>query len=162
MGMAQQLLEEFRQERESTRNLLELLPQDCLSWKPHARSMSLGQLALHIAGLPGGLAQLLNAPAGEVPVVPLPEVRTVAEVLAVLDEQSAVAERIIASWDDAKLGESFRWTVQDTPIAESKRYVQVRSILFNHWYHHRGQLTVYLRLQDVRIPGIYGPSADEA
>jgi len=160
--IVQQLVEELRQETESTRSLLDLLPQERLSWKPHARSMSLGQLALHIAGLPGGLAVMLNAPAGEVPVEPLPEASSVAEVLALLDEQSAAAERIIASWNDEALEEPYSWTVQGTPVAVSTRYSQVRSVLFNHWYHHRGQLTVYLRLLDVKIPGIYGPSADEA
>jgi uncharacterized damage-inducible protein DinB len=123
--------------------------------------MSLGQLALHTAGLPGGLAELLNAPVREVPTVPLPEAESVAEILSVLEEQVAAAEEIIRTWEDEALREPFRWTLQDQVISETPRFEQVRSLLFNHWYHHRGQLTVYLRLLDVPVPGIYGPSADE-
>ncbi|MDF2962664.1 MAG: DinB family protein [Paenibacillus sp.] len=161
MSVVQDLLEELRREALSTRRVMERIPEASLAWKPHAKSMSLGQLALHTAGLPGGLAVLLNAPVREVPTVPLPEAVSVSEILAVLEAQLATAEDILSSWGDEGLRETFRLTVQGEVILETRRFEQVRSLLLNHWYHHRGQLTVYLRLLDVSIPGIYGPSADE-
>jgi uncharacterized damage-inducible protein DinB len=161
LSVVQDLLEELRREALSTRRVMERIPEACMAWKPHAKSMSLGQLALHTAGLPGGLAMLLNAPVSEVPTVPLPEAVSVSEILAELEEQVATAENMIRSWGDEGLRETFRWTMQGAVILESSRLEQVRSVLLNHWYHHRGQLTVYLRLLDVPVPGIYGPSADE-
>lgn len=161
MTVVQDLLEELRREASSTRRVMERIPEACLTWKPHAKSMSLGQLALHTAGLPGGLAVMLNAPAREVPIVPLPEAVSVSEILAELEEQLAIAEKTLCTWGDDGLRETFRWTAQGEVILESSRLEQVRSVLLNHWYHHRGQLTVYLRLLEVPVPGIYGPSADE-
>ncbi|PYI53093.1 DinB family protein [Paenibacillus flagellatus] len=161
MSVVQHLLEELRREAASTRRVMERIPEASLTWKPHAKSMSLGQLALHTAGLPGGLAVMLNALEREVPTVPLPEAGSVAEILAVLEEQAAIAEDRIRSWGDEGLRETFRWTLQGAVLSETARLEQVRSVLFNHWYHHRGQLTVYLRLLDVPLPGIYGPTADE-
>ncbi|MEF3305672.1 DinB family protein [Paenibacillus sp. GYB003] len=157
----QDLLEELHREALSTRRLMERIPEAYLAWKPHAKSMSLGQLALHTAGLPGELAVLLNAPVREVPTVPLPEAGSVSEIFAVLEEQLAKAEDILRSWGDEGLRESFKWTVQGAVVSETSRFEQVRSVLLNHGYHHRGQLTVYLRLLDVPVPGLYGPSADE-
>lgn len=161
MSTVQDLLKELRREALSTRRVLERIPEACLAWKPHAKSMSLGQLALHTAGLPGMLAALLNAPAQEVPTVPLPEAVSVSEILTMLEEQVAAAEDILSSWGDEILRETFKWTLQGAVLIETPRFEQVRSVLLNHWYHHRGQLTVYLRLLDVPVPGIYGPSADE-
>lgn len=161
MSDVKDLLDELRREAASTRRVLERIPEDRLGWKPHAKSMSLGQLALHTAGLTGGLAGLLNAPVSEVPDVPLPEASSVSEVLAALEEQTARAAAILEGWEDPYLRETIRLTAAGTVIVENARIELVRSLLFNHWYHHRGQLTVYLRLLDVSVPGIYGPSADE-
>lgn len=161
MSVVQDLLEELRREALSTRRVLERIPESRLTWKPHARSMSLGQLGLHTARLPGDLAVLLNAPVREIPDVPLPPAHSVAEILGALDEQVAAAAAVLGSWRDGDLRETFRLTAQGAVVQEAPRGEQVRSLLFNHWYHHRGQLTVYLRLLDVPVPGIYGPSADE-
>ncbi|WP_274362858.1 DinB family protein [Paenibacillus thermotolerans] len=161
MSVVEDLLEELRREALSTRRILERIPEARMAWKPHPKSMSLGQLALHTAGLPGGLAMLLNVPVREVPIVPLPEAATVSEILAVLDEQVAVAQQVFCSWSDEYVRDTFRLAAQGTIILETPRLELVRTLLFNRWHHHRGQLTVYLRLLDVPVPGIYGPSADE-
>ncbi len=161
MSTVQDLLEELRRETLSTRRVLERIPEAGLAWRPHAKSMSLGQLALHTASLPGMLSVLLNAPAQEVPTVPLPEAVSVSQILTILEQQVAAAEDIVGSWEEESLRETFRWTLQGAVLIETPRFEQVRSVLLNHWYHHRGQLTVYLRLLDVPVPGIYGPSADE-
>ncbi|UUZ79629.1 DinB family protein [Paenibacillus sp. P26] len=161
MSQTEQLMAELKREAELTRSVLKRVPPDKLSWKPHAKSMSLGQLALHTAGVPGFVAELLHEPIREVPVVPLPEAASVSEILSVLDEQLAVAENRLLAWGEAGLAETWKLTREGVPILQMPRFDMVRTILFNHWYHHRGQLTVYLRLLDVPVPSVYGPSADE-
>ncbi|UUZ94250.1 DinB family protein [Paenibacillus sp. P25] len=161
MSQTEQLMAELKREAELTRSVLKRVPPDKLSWKPHAKSMSLGQLALHTAGVPGFVAEPLHEPIREVPVVPLPEAASVSEILSVLDEQLAVAENRLLAWGEAGLAETWKLTREGVPILQMPRFDMVRTILFNHWYHHRGQLTVYLRLLDVPVPSVYGPSADE-
>ncbi|MCC2686912.1 MAG: DinB family protein [Paenibacillaceae bacterium] len=161
MNISELLLAEFRREAEMTRKVLERVPSDHFSWKPHAKSMSLGQLALHTAGMIGGVAELFDARIREVPVVPLPEATSVDEILTTLKQQTAVAESKLIAWGEAGLQETVRITNQGATMLEAPRYILVRSILFNHWVHHRAQLTVYLRMLDVPVPALYGPSADE-
>lgn len=155
------LLAELRSEETTTRRVLERVPDDQLSWKPHPRSMSLGQLALHIAGLPHGIAMLLADLSVEVPVVPLPEVRSRSEILATLGRSVAVAAEKLAEWGDEGL--AAEWTLRngDAVVVVQPRAEVVRTLMLNHWYHHRGQLTVYLRLLGLPLPPVYGPTADE-
>lgn len=161
MNYTDGLIAELRREAESTRRVLERVPSDKLSWKPHEKSMSLGQLALHTAGVPGGLAELLDERIREVPIVPLPEATSLKEILSVLDRYTAIAEDKLLAWGEAGLMETWKLTREGIPILEAPRFEMVRTLMLNHWYHHRGQLTVYLRLLDVPVPAIYGPSADE-
>lgn len=161
MSLIQLLEEELHREAASTRRLIEVIPEANLAWRPHAKSMSLGQLALHLAGMPEALASMRSSSSHEVPIVPLPEAKSVSEIMALLERSAAAAASRIREWSDNDLQQPFNWTLEDLPIVSTSRYEQVRSTLLNHIYHHRGQLTVYLRLLDVPIPGIYGPSADE-
>lgn len=156
------LLAELRSEETTTRRVLERVPEDQLSWKPHPKSMSLGQLALHIAGLPHGIAMLLADLSVEVPVVPLPEARSRSEILATLGRSVAVAAEKLAEWGDEGL--AAEWTLRsgDAVLAVQPRAEVVRTLMLNHWYHHRGQLTVYLRLLGLPLPSVYGPTADES
>lgn len=156
------LITELKQEAESTRRVLERVPSDKLSWKPHEKSLSVGQLAMHIAGLPGGLAEFLDERTREVPDVPFPEATSLNEILSAFDTHMAIAENKLRAWGEAGLMETWQLTRGGIPIMEVPRIEMVRTIMFNHWYHHRGQLTVYLRLLDVPVPAIYGPSADES
>jgi uncharacterized damage-inducible protein DinB len=162
MTHTEALLAELTREAEATRRLLERVPEDRLDWAPHLKSMSLGQLALHVAGLTAGVAELIDPPSAEVPTVPLPVASSVAEILATLDESVPVAAERIAAWGDEGLRATWTLTQAGTPVLQLSRGEMVRSILLNHWYHHRGQLTVYLRLLGVALPQIYGPTADEA
>lgn len=156
------LIAELKQEAESTRRLLERVPSDKLSWKPHERSMSLGQLALHIAGLPGGVAEFLNEQVREVPTfASFPEAASLNEILSVFDEYVMIAENKLLTWGEAGLLETWKLTREGNPVLEMPRVEMARTLMFNHWYHHRGQLTVYLRMLEVPLPAIYGPSADE-
>jgi uncharacterized damage-inducible protein DinB len=152
---------ELEQETDRTRRVLERLPVEHLSWKPHAKSMSLGQLGLHVAGLPGAIADLVRDPVGEVPTVPLPEADSTEQMLDTLSESVARADDRLASWGDDYLMAEWRMTRDGETLLALPRVAMLRSIMLNHWYHHRGQLLVYLRLLDVPVPAVYGPSADE-
>ncbi len=156
------LIAELREEGAMTKKVLERVPAAKLSWKPHERSMSLGQLAMHIAGLPHGIAELLNERVREIPVVPLPEARGVEEIIAALDESLSIAEAKLAAWGDEGLMERWKLTKDGIPLFEVPRIEMVRTLMLNHWYHHRGQLTIYLRMLDVPLPALYGPTADES
>jgi uncharacterized damage-inducible protein DinB len=162
MNFSERLIAELKQEGESTRRVLERVPSDKLSWKPHKKSMSLGQLALHTAGVPGGLAELLDERSREVSVVPLPEATSLNEILSAFDKHLLVAENKLLAWGETGLMETWKLTREGIPIIEVPRIEMVRTLMLNHWYHHRGQLTVYLRLLEVPVPAVYGPSADES
>ncbi len=160
MGLAEQFAAELTAEAATTRRVLERVPEAQLSWRPHAKSMSLGQLAFHIAILPRAIAELLGELVTEVPTVPLPEGVPVAEILSTLDESVAFAKEKLAAWGDDGLAATWRMTREGKTLLEMPRKVMVRSVMLNHTYHHRGQLTVYLRLLDVPLPSVYGPTAD--
>lgn len=162
MTRTESLIAELKQEAEGTRRALERVPEDKLSWKPHPKSMSLGQLALHIAQTPGGVAQLLDSPtAGAPDFSNRPEAGSRGELLEALEESVAGAAEKLASWGDEGLGAEWRMVQDGETLLAVPRIGMARSIMFNHWYHHRGQLLVYLRLLDVPVPAIYGDSADE-
>jgi uncharacterized damage-inducible protein DinB len=159
---AEQFIAEIRQEAATTRKVLGRVPEDRFSWKPHEKSMSLGQLAMHIAELPGAIAELLREPVTEVPTVPLTEPKSVAELLTTLDRSIEVATERLAAWGDEGLSVVWTLTANGRTLLEMPRAVFVRSVMMNHVYHHRGQLTVYLRMLDVPLPSVYGPTADES
>ncbi len=162
MGIADTLLAELEQESAATRRVLERVPQAHLSWKPHAKSMSLGQLALHVATVPGNVAELASV--DTVPSPPQfgqPEAATAAELVPALSASVAKARAHLGGLDDAAMGATWRLMNGDRELMAMPRVALVRAVMLNHWYHHRGQLTVYLRLLDVPVPSVYGPSADE-
>jgi uncharacterized damage-inducible protein DinB len=163
MGTADTLIAELEQESEGTRRVLERVPEERLSWRPHPKSMSLGQLALHVAEVPGAVADLLDAPSAEAPEFSTrPEASSRNELLTALDGSIARATGKLASWGEAGLTAEWRMTQGAETLMAMPRLAMVRSVMLNHWYHHRGQLIVYLRLLDVPVPAIYGDSADEA
>ena len=162
MRMIDGLLAELEQEAQTTRRVLERIPQAHLSWKPHPKSMSLGQLALHVATVPGNVAELAARDIiPEPPSFVQPEAATASELVPALTESVMRAKRALGGFDDARMGEMWRLQSGGKDIMAMPRVAVVRAIMLNHWYHHRGQLSVYLRELDVPIPSIYGPSADE-
>ena len=156
-----ELLAELDQEAEVTRSVLERVPEEKLSWKPHQKSMSLGQLAHHVANLPLGIAELVSELVREVPAVPAPEAKSVSELLSTFENSIAFARAKFSEWGDEGLAAIFRLTSGGATMIERPRGGVIRSLMMNHVYHHRGQLTVYLRLLDVSLPWVYGPTADE-
>jgi uncharacterized damage-inducible protein DinB len=161
--MLEPMLNEFREEAAITKRVLARVPADKLTWKPHRKSMSLGQLALHIASVPGALAkisQLDEFDAAQANFNP-PAPTNVEEIHAALEESIRGAEACIGGMSEQKAMGSWRLMVNGKEAFSRPRVEVLRSIMLNHWYHHRGQLSVYLRLLDVPVPVIYGRSADE-
>jgi len=162
MAMVDALLAELEMESQTTARVLERIPQAHLSWRPHPKSMSLGQLALHVATIPGNVAEL-----GSIDTVPeLPqfiqaEAATAAELVPALRASVAKAQQQLGGFDDAKMGATWRMMMNGKEVMAMPRVAFVRAIMLNHWYHHRGQLLVYLRLLNQSVPSVYGPTADE-
>ena len=161
MTLTDSLIAELEAEAETTRRVFERVPEDKLSWAPHPKSMSLGQLALHIAGLPRGIVELISELTVEAPVVPLPEATSIDEVVSTLNDGVDAATSKLSAWGDPGLMEEWTMTRQGEAVLRLTRAEMVRTIMLNQLYHHRGQLTVYLRLLDVPLPPVYGPTADE-
>jgi uncharacterized damage-inducible protein DinB len=162
MKMIDGLLAELEQEAETTRRVLERIPQAHLTWKPHPKSMSLGQLALHVATVPGMVAELAAADTiPEPPSFVQPEAATAAELVPSLIASVAKARQTLGGFDDARMTGMWRLQSGGQEILAMPRAAVVRTIMLNHWYHHRGQLLVYLRLLNQSVPSVYGPTADE-
>jgi len=162
MSIIETLLQELEQEAQTTKRVLERVPDTQLGWKPHPKSMSLGQLALHIATVPGGVAQIAAGPGlEEPPHFEQPAARTAAELVPALDESVARARGLLGGMDDRQAMETWTLKSGDQVLLTMPRAALLRAIMLNHWYHHRGQLSVYLRQLNVPVPSIYGPSADE-
>ena len=162
MKMIDGLLAELEQEAATTSRVLERIPQAHLSWRPHPKSMSLGQLALHVATVPGNVAEL--AAKDTIPNPPnftQPEAATAAELVPSLAASVSKAKQVLGGFDDARMGAMWRLQRDGKEILAMPRAAVVRTIMLNHWYHHRGQLLVYLRLLNQSVPSVYGPTADE-
>ena len=162
MPIADMLISELEREAKTTRRVLERVPQDKLAWKPHTKSMSLRQLAQHVATIPGNISGMAKLDGYDVEKFSeQPALESTAAIVAAFDASVAQAKADLAATDDAAMTKSWSFRMGGNPIMTVPRIGVYRGILLNHLYHHRGQLTVYLRLLDVPVPSIYGPSADE-
>ncbi len=140
---------------------MDRIPEDKLAWKPHPKSYSLGQLALHIASVPGRVAAAAVPDSMEAPNFSEPEPKSRQEVLDTFSKGLENAKDTLKKMEYARLTSMWRLTKNGKVLMSVPRIGFIRSILMNHNYHHRGQLSVYLRMLDVPVPSIYGPSADE-
>ena len=165
MGANEGLLQEIDLEMASTRKTLERIPEDKLAWKPHEKSMLLGRLAGHLAELPGfGMRMieadsfdLANRPQGQKPLV----AESQKHVLEIFDRNVAQLRAAIAGVSDANMAKNWTLALGEKKIYDGPRIGALRRIMVNHMIHHRAQLGVYLRLNNVPVPSVYGPSADE-
>ena len=162
MSLSQAFLQEFDHEAKTTRKVLERVPADKFSWKPHPKSMSLGELAMHTALTPGMICgwacqEETKLGGGDKP----PVATSTADIVAAHDKSVETMKQTMGTLGDGGLMKSWKATAGDQTLFEMPKAALIRSIALNHWYHHRGQLSVYLRLLDVPVPSIYGPSADE-
>ena len=162
-GVAQALLDEFNRELATTRDFLERIPESQLNWRPHEKSMTAGQLALHMANVPAGVTRLSLADESTAPDfnATRQEAKSIREILDTLDQSAAFVRQTLLTIDDERMLGTVKIVQGGRTLVSLPRAVFLRSILLNHWYHHRGQLGVYLRLMGVRVPSCYGPSGDE-
>jgi uncharacterized damage-inducible protein DinB len=161
MAIIDSILMELEQEGKTTQRVLERIPEDKLSWKPHAKSYSLGQLGLHIARGQGFLADAVSQDTFEIGNMSQPEPKNKNEILDVFAQSTAHAKQTLAKLDDSRMMANWTATRGGKVLMSTPRIGFIRAVVLNHFYHHRGQLSVYLRLLDVPVPSIYGPSADE-
>jgi len=166
MALRDSLLPEFDHEMATARKHLERVPEDKFGWKPHEKSGTMGWLAGHIADLPdwavlGIKEDSIDLSPGGVHATPPPTPATREEVLRTFDKNVAAARAAIAGVEDERLQQPWSLLMNGKPILTMPRLGVVRSFVMNHCIHHRAQLGVYLRLNDVPVPSSYGPSADE-
>jgi uncharacterized damage-inducible protein DinB len=162
MSLAESMLAEFEEQAPVTRRFLERLPEDRLTWKPHVKSMSAGQLALHIARTPGGSVRFVQQNPAQAPnFIEVPEPASLKEILGVFDESIAAVRILLPQFNDAAMQETWRMVQADRELLAIPRAQFLRDIMLNHCYQHRGQFSVYLRLLNVAVPASWGPSADE-
>ncbi|HVO56077.1 MAG TPA: DinB family protein [Dongiaceae bacterium] len=166
MSVAQSLLPEFDEEMKNTRKVLERVPSEKWNWKPHPKSGTLGWLAGHVATLPGWYTMTLQtenldyAPVDGPGYAP-PKTDNTKELLAVFDKESAEARGVLSKASDEDFRKNWTLLAGGKEIFTMPRSACLRGMVMNHLVHHRAQLTMYLRLLDVPVPGLYGPSADE-
>ncbi|MEQ1856705.1 MAG: DinB family protein [Longimicrobiales bacterium] len=162
MRIVDPMIQELEQEAVTTRRVLERLPAGKLSWRPHQKSMSLGQLGLHVAQTPGSVAKLAAASIDTPPTFQQAEATSRDEMLTALDASVAEAKAALNGWSDAQMMETWSMTAGGQTLMAVPRVGLLRAVMLNHWYHHRGQLLVYLRLLGESVPSVYGPTADES
>jgi uncharacterized damage-inducible protein DinB len=159
---AQSFLAEFEIQAPITRKFLERLPEDKLTWKPHEKSMTAGQLAFHLATVPAGVLRLVeNNPVQFPASFNFPQPASRQEILTALDEGVAAVRELLPGFDDEAMNETWRLVAGGREVLAQPRALFLRDVMLSHWYQHRGQFCVYLRLLDVAVPASWGPSADE-
>ena len=161
MAIADSILMEMDMEEKTTQRVLERVPENKLTWKPHPKSYSLGQLAMHIAVAQGRVASAAVNDVHEFSPVAPPDPKSRKEILDTFSASNAKAKEVVRSFDDARMGAMWTLKKDGKVIMSLPRVGFLRAIMLNHIYHHRGQLSVYLRLLEQPVPSIYGPSADE-
>lgn len=167
MSISQGFLGELDHELVGTRKVIERVPEGKLTWQPHPKSATMGKLASHLSDVSGWGIHIMELP--ELDVAPVggpayapPDFKTVREMLANFDDKNARMRAIIAAAPDAAYMVPWSLKMGGKTMFTMPRVAVIRSMIFNHTVHHRAQLTVYLRLNDVPVPSLYGPSADES
>jgi uncharacterized damage-inducible protein DinB len=167
LKMTDLFLDELKQEAAGTRKVLERVPEGHYDWRPHPKSMGFGYMASLVATMPAWIEAMIKqdeldfAPKDGANGYKPTELRTAAELVAALDESVEKARAALAGTTDEHLQTTWKLKAAGYLVTELPRYSNIRIGVFNHWAHHRGQLTVYLRLNEAVVPSLYGPSADE-
>jgi len=163
MAIAEMLLPEFDQEMDNTRKMLERVPEGKLGWKPHEKSMPMGHLARHLAEMVGWASDALKNDVSDMSGYQRPPDPTrPQEIVDQFDKNRLEARKVLAATSDQAFQRNWKLTNGDKVFMEMPRIAMFRSMIMNHIIHHRAQLGVYLRMNNVAVPGMYGPSADEA
>jgi uncharacterized damage-inducible protein DinB len=162
VSISDSLIAELEQEAATTRKALERVPEDKFDWKPHDKSMPLGRLVTHIAELPGWGKLTIAQDALEIDsAFERTILKSVSEILELFDKNVSTFRELLTVTPDEEFGKIWTMTYSGKEVFSAPKLSVVRSIVMNHLIHHRGQLSVYLRLNDVPLPMTYGPSADD-
>jgi uncharacterized damage-inducible protein DinB len=163
MSLKNLLIQELQMEVANTEKMFSRIPENQFGWKPHDKSYTLKHLSVHIANMFGWITTVFPADELNLEQIPLniPEINTVAELIAFLKEMETAALKTLETMTEADFDKQWALRRGDVVFFQMNKYMVIRQMIFNHIYHHRGQLSVYLRLLNVPIPGMYGPSADE-
>jgi uncharacterized damage-inducible protein DinB len=161
VAIVEPILLEFREEVPAVRRILERVPEDKLSWRPHPKSKSLGELALHVANLPGLAAKIATMDEFSPGSGPPTQVTSVEQIRTAFENSVRNGEDALQNMTEETALGSWRLVFNGKEIMRKPRIAALRTNVLNHLYHHRGQLSVYLRLLDVPVPVVYGPTADE-
>lgn len=165
MSIAGALLAEFEVQAPITRRFLERLPEDRLTWKPHEKSMSAGQLAYHLAFVPAAVLRLVQNNPAQAPEFAndarFPQPASRKEILDKFEETIAAVRSVLPKFDDAAMNETWRLMAGGREAVKQLRAEFLRDVMLGHWYQHRGQFSVYLRMLGAAVPASWGPSADE-
>jgi uncharacterized damage-inducible protein DinB len=162
MSVALSLLAEFEIQAPITRRFIERLPEDQLSWKPHQKSMTAGQLAYHLAFVPGGVIRFVQTNPAQAPeFADFPQPASRQEILNLFDDGVTTVRELLSRQEDAYMNETWRMVAAGRQVLAQPRAQFIREVMLNHWYQHRGQFSVYLRILGAPVPASWGPSADE-
>jgi uncharacterized damage-inducible protein DinB len=167
MSYAETILQEFDQETAKTRKVLERIPEDKMNWRAHPKSNTIGWNANHLAEIPGWVEGMLTKPSWDIApaggqAYQSPKLTTRQEVLTVFDRNVAAARKAIAAVKDQEIVQQWSLLQGGKPLFTMPRTVVIRNFVLNHLIHHRAILCVYLRLNDIPVPGMFGPSGDES
>ena len=160
-SIAQSLLAEFVIQVPITRRFLERLPDDKLTWKPHDKSLTAGQLAYHLASVPGGICRFVQNNPAQSQGFNFVQPATRQQVLDKFDESIATVRELLPTFDDEAMHETWRLEAGGREVMAQERGLFLRDIMLSHWYQHRGQFSVYLRMLNIPVPASWGPSGDE-
>lgn len=161
MSISESILPEFDHEMANTRRSLERVPENRFDWQPHKKSYTMRQLASHVANIPSWTPPVLKQVSGDGTIFTIHEANSTKELLAMFDKNAADARAAIASMSDAEFMKPWSLMFDGKAIFTQPKFGVLRGFILSHLVHHRAQLGVYLRLNDVPVPAIYGPSADE-
>ncbi len=161
MSIAQTLLAEFEIQAPLTRKFVERLPEEKFTWKPQEKSMTAGQLAYHLASVPAGIMQFVQQNPAVAPGFNFHQPTTREEILKAHDEGVMVVRELLRKMDDETMHETWRLMHEGHEVLAQPRGLFIRDVMLSHWYQHRGQFSVYLRILGIPVPATWGPSADE-
>jgi uncharacterized damage-inducible protein DinB len=161
LSLIESIAAEFREEVPAIRRILERVPGDKLGWKPHAKSRSLGELATHIANIPGMADNIVNYDEFSPTGAPPQSATSIEQIRSTFEQNVRQAEEVLGRLTEGTASADWRFVFRGKEIFRRPRIAALRTNMLNHLYHHRGQMSVYLRLLDVAVPVVYGPTADE-
>lgn len=161
MEVGELFLKEWERESANTRKMFEGIPADKMEWKPHNKSKSLGELGLHVASIPGRWIHVFDNDVFDPTLFPQPTLRDKDSILKLFDENSGKIMDALSKTSEDEYNREFTFSLRGKPVYKMQKGIGLRMGLFDHLIHHRAQISVYLRLLNVPVPGMYGASADE-